>query len=142
MAHTETIAEAIAEIVEEFEDLEEWPERFKYIIELARELDDLPPEYHTDEYKVDGCVSQVWLHAFSKGDRLFFEADSDAVIVKGLIALLIRVYSGRTPGEILATPPDFLQETGLNTHLSPNRTNGLLAMVNRIMASAREHQGG
>ena len=142
MAHTETIAEAIAEIVEEFEDLEEWPERFKYIIELARELDDLAPEYHTDEYKVDGCVSQVWLHAFSKGDRLFFEADSDAVIVKGLIALLIRVYSGRTPGEILATPPDFLQETGLSTHLSPNRTNGLVAMVNRIMAYAREHQGG
>ena len=141
MAHTETIAESIAEIVDEFEDLEEWPERFKYIIELARELDDLPPEYHSDEYKVDGCVSQVWLHASSKGDRLFFEADSDAVIVKGLIALLIRVYSGRTPGEILATPPDFLQETGLSTHLSPNRTNGLLAMVNRIMAYAREHQG-
>lgn len=137
------IREAIREITEEFAELEDWKERFSYIIDLGRALPPLPEEYHTDQYKVEGCVSQVWLVTrLNSENRMEFQADSDALLVKGLIALLLQVYSGRQPAEILANPPDFLQATGLLNNLSPSRSNGLTAMVNRIRASAQAFQEG
>jgi len=134
--------ETIESITEEFALMDDWKERFAYVIDLGRALPPLAPEYHADECKVDGCTSQVWLRARIEDGRVFFEADSDALIVKGLIALLLKVYSGRTPAEILDTPADFLCETGLLANLTPNRSNGLLSMMNRIREHALALQRG
>ena len=134
------IDQVIEDIVEEFEDFEEPQERFSYIIEVGRDLAPLPEEYYTDSYKVEGCVSQVWLHAYLDEEKVYLEADSDAAIVKGLISLLIRVYSGHTPKEILGNPPDFLQQSGISSSLSPNRSNGLASMVKKIQYHAERYQ--
>lgn len=135
-----TIAEAQEELIEEFAFFDDWMERYRYIIDLARNLPEFPAEWQTDEYKVRGCQSQVWLVAQREGDRLVFHATSDAHIVSGLIAILLRIYSGRTPEEILATKPDFIGAIGLDEHLSPTRNNGLHAMVTRIYAEAKAAQ--
>jgi cysteine desulfuration protein SufE len=129
-----------ARLVAEFEALPDWEARYKRIIDYARTLAPLADEHRVDENKVRGCSSTVWLHASydksNEGGRVAFAADSDAVLVRGLIALLLRVYSRHTPGEILAAPPEFIEELGLNAHLSPNRANGLSAMVKQIKAYA------
>jgi cysteine desulfuration protein SufE len=136
MADGPGILQKQAQLVEEFEALPEWEARYKRIIDIARTLAPLPDEHRTDANKVRGCSSTVWLHASYAGGRVAFLADSDAVLVRGLIALLLRVYSGHTPDEILAAPPEFIEELGLNAHLSPNRANGLSAMVKQIKAYA------
>jgi cysteine desulfuration protein SufE len=125
-----------ARLVAEFEALPDWEARYKRIIDYARTLAPLPDEHRIDENKVRGCSSTVWLHASYDAGRITFLADSDAVLVRGLIALLLRVYSGHTPDEILAAPPEFIEELGLNAHLSPNRANGLSAMVKQIKTYA------
>lgn len=137
MSEPEGIAEAVANIVAEFALFDDWLDRYEYIIELGRKLPGLPPERRTESARVKGCQSQVWFHAHEQDGRIFFEADSDAMIVRGLIALLLRVYSGRRPEEILATPPDFFNKIELGSHLSGNRANGLHAMVKHIQGYAR-----
>jgi cysteine desulfuration protein SufE len=132
-----SIEDAKQSIVDEFSLFDSWVDRYEYIVELGKQLPDLPEEYRTDRYKVKGCQSQVWFRAREESDRIVFDADSDAMIVRGLIALLLRVYSDRLPGEILATPPDFFDAIELGSHLSGNRANGLAAMVNHIQSYAR-----
>ncbi len=138
--HT-SLAEAKQSIVDDFSLFDDWIDRYEYIIELGRDLKGLDEAFHTDQFRVKGCQSQVWFRAREQAGRVTFEADSDAVIVRGLIALLLRVYSGRTPSEILATPPDFLDAVDLGSHLSGGRANGLAAMVNHIQSYARSFEG-
>lgn len=131
---------AQAEVVEEFAFFDDWMDRYQYLIDLGRRLPELPAGAMVEENKIRGCQSQVWFVAAQKDGRLHFQAISDAAIVSGLIALLLRIYSGRRPQEILDTPPDFVSELGLETHLSPTRSNGLHAMLEAIRDFAREAQ--
>ena len=128
----ESIDEAKRNIVEEFAFLGDWVQRYEYIVDLGKRLDGLDEAEKVDERLVSGCQSRVWFHADREGRNLRFRADSDAIIVRGLIAILLRIYSGRTPDEILATPPSFFEALELGSHLSGSRANGLHAMVKRI----------
>lgn len=143
MSMTEEIAPPDASISEEQEDLiaefsffDDWMDRYQYLIDLGRKLPEMPEEFIRDEFKLKGCQSQVWFVGEAVGDRLIFRAISDAAIVSGLVAVLLRIYSNRTPREILDTEPDFIAEIGLETHLSPTRKNGLGAMVTAIKKRA------
>ena len=119
-------------IVREFNLLEDWTERYKYIIKLGSKLPQLDSSKKIEQNIVKGCQSQVWLHAeFSEG-KIIFEADSDAAITKGLVALMVHLYSHQTPSAILATEPTFITEIGMNEHLSPTRANGLASMVKQM----------
>lgn len=131
-----TIYETQEQIVKEFEQFIEWEDKYKRIIDLGRELPAINELYKTEKYKLSGCQSQVWINAKLEGDKIFFEADSDAAIVKGLIALLIKVYSGHTPEEILSSQPEFVKKIGIDNHLSPTRKNGLGAMMKQIQMYA------
>lgn len=127
----QTIAEKQAELVEMYGELEDWLERYEAIIDAGKELA-AQDGLCVDRYKVKGCQSQVWIRPRVEGQLLHFDAYSDAVIVRGLIALLLDVYSGHPAAEILAEPPDFVDQLGLSSHLSMNRANGLNAMIRRI----------
>lgn len=126
------------DLIEEFQFLDNWMDRYQYIIDLGRKLPAFPQEFRTEQYRLHGCQSQVWLTSRLDGDRLQFQAVSDSAIVSGLIALLIRVYNDRDPREILATPPDFIKAIGLEEHLSPTRSNGLRSMIDAIRSAARQ----
>ncbi len=127
-------------LVAEFEALTDWEARYTRVIAMAKALPALPEALKTDERKVRGCSSQVWLVHELRDGLLHLQADSDAVLVRGLVALLVRVYSGHSPREILGAPPDFLEDMGLNAHLSPNRANGLASMAARIRELAEAAQ--
>jgi cysteine desulfuration protein SufE len=129
---------AQAGIAEEFAFFGDWTERYQYLIDLGRKLAPFPDALKTDEHKVTGCQSLVWLAATGDKNRLEFQAISDSAIVSGLIALLLRVYSGRSAAEILATEPKFIEAIGLAKHLSPTRSNGLAAMLAAIKRRASE----
>ena len=131
-----TAADAIAAIGEELEVFDDWMERYQHIIEMGRKLPPFPPEWANDDHRVPGCQSKVWMEATSRDGRLFFAGASDAAIVAGLVALLLRVYTGRTPAEILATDPVFLKELGLLEALSTNRGNGIAAMARKLRERA------
>jgi cysteine desulfuration protein SufE len=131
-------AEAIAAIGEELGLFDDWLERYEFIIELGRKLPPYPAEWQDEAHRVQGCQSQVWLAAEQQGEKLFFTGASDAAIVAGLVALVLRVYSGRTRPEILETSAKFLHDLGLIGALSTNRGNGVAAMVERIQAMARK----
>lgn len=131
-----TIKETHESLIKEFDEMTDWEDRYKHIIKLGRELPDFNEDYRTDKNKIEGCQSQVWMNAKLEDHKIVIEADSDAMIVKGLIAVLIRAYSGFTPDEILSDPPDFLQEIGIDKHLSPTRKNGLGAMLKQIQMYA------
>jgi cysteine desulfuration protein SufE len=135
-----SILQDMARLVDEFQAIEDWEGRYKRIIALAKELVPMPDELKSDENKVRGCSSTVWLHGEMRDGKVVFLADSDAVLVRGLVALLVKVYSGHTPSEILSAPPDFIEELGLNVNLSPNRASGLTAMVRQIMIYAAAFQ--
>ena len=128
---------AQTEIADEFAFFGDWTERYQYLIDLGRKLPPFPDAEKTDENKVTGCQSLVWLIASGDAKRLDFQAISDSAIVSGLIALLLRVYSGRSAQEILATEPKFIEAIGLAKHLSPTRSNGLAAMLAAIKQHAR-----
>lgn len=132
------IAEAERELVEEFALFDNWMDRYQYIIDLGRQLPPFPETAKTEEHRIRGCQSQVWLVTSPRGDRLHFLAVSDSAIVSGLIAILMRIYSGRTAREILATPPAFISAIGLDQHLSPTRSNGLHAMLKTIRQAAAD----
>lgn len=126
------ITEKQNEIVKEFSKIPAWEDRYKLLIKKGKDLPKLDPEIQTDKYKVKGCQSSVWIHARKENGKIFYVADSDTQIVKGLVALLLHVYSGHTPEEIMQTPPTFLEEIGINTHISQARANGLAAMIKQI----------
>lgn len=132
------IEHAEQELIEEFRLFESWMDRYQYIIDLGRKLPPFPEAARTEDRKIKGCQSQVWLITRPRDGRLEFQAVSDSAIVSGLIAILMRVYSGREAREILATPPDFVTAIGLDQHLSPTRSNGLHAMIRAIRAAAAE----
>jgi cysteine desulfuration protein SufE len=127
-----TAAEAIAAIVEELEVFDDWMDRYQHIIEMGRKLPSFPEKWTDDRHRVPGCQSKVWMEAAFQDGRLWFAGASDAAIVSGLVALLLRVYSGRTPAEIIATDPIFLKELGLLEALSTNRGNGIAAMARKL----------
>lgn len=137
MSNIDTIDQTTQEIVDEFAFFDDWVQRYEYIIELGKALPDLSDDKKDDAHRVPGCQSQVWFHARREDGRVHFDADSDAMIVRGLVALLLRVYSGRTPAEIISTPPAFFEVLELGSHLSGSRANGLHAMVTRIHAYAK-----
>jgi cysteine desulfuration protein SufE len=131
-----TAAEAIAAIGEELGVFDDWMERYQYIIELGRKLPPFPGAWADDAHRVPGCQSRVWMEAAVRDGRMFLAGASDAAIVSGLVALLLRVYSGRTPAEIAATDPVFLKDLGLLEALSTNRGNGIAAMARKIRERA------
>lgn len=127
-----TINEAQDEVIEEFADLTDWMDKYQMLIDLGNDLSELDEKYKNDSNLIDGCQSRVWLQCDYVDGRLIFTADSDALITKGIIALLIQVLSGHTPQEILNTDLYFIDKIGLRQHLSPTRSNGLLSMVKQI----------
>ena len=131
-----TINEIQDEIIEEFTEFTEWMDKYQMLIDLGNDLDGLDAEYKNEQNLIDGCQSRVWLQCDIKDGKLVFTADSDALITKGIIALLMRVVSGHTPKEILDTDLYFIERIGLHQHLSPTRSNGLLSMVKKIKAYA------
>nr|WP_242979041.1 SufE family protein [Rhodohalobacter mucosus] len=135
-----TIDEKQQRIVREFELLGDWPERYKYIIKLGQKLEPLDEKYKVEENIVRGCQSQVWLHTETEGDKIIFKADSDAAITKGLVALMVRFYSGETPDTILSVNPDFIKKIGMQDHLSPTRSNGLASMVKQMKIYAMAYK--
>ena len=128
----ETIEAAQDEIVEEFSMFEDWMQRYEYMIELGKSLPLIDPEYKTEENIIKGCQSKVWIHADLEGDKLVFTADSDAIITKGIIAVLIRVFSNQHPDAILGADTSFIDKIGLKEHLSPTRANGLVSMIKQL----------
>ena len=141
-----TINQLQDEIIEEFEGLDDWMDRYAYIIELGNAMPELDEQYKTPDNLIDGCQSRVWLQADYEDGVINFSADSDALIVKGIVSMVVRVLSGHTPQEILDADLYFIEAIGLRDHLSPTRSNGLLAMVKQIRAyaiayQAREHSG-
>ena len=127
-----TINDIQDSIIEEFSDFEDWLDRYQLLIDLGGEQEPLPQEYKTDNNLIEGCQSRVWLQADLVDGKVQFRAESDALIVKGIVSLLIKVYSGHTPDEILEVEPYFVEAIGLKEHLSPTRSNGLLAMIKQM----------
>jgi cysteine desulfuration protein SufE len=127
-----TIDEIQEEIVEEFSGFDEWLDKYSYLIELSSELPEIDPKHRTDQYIIKGCQSRVWVDAEFRDGKVYYTADSDAIITKGIITLLIRVMSGQTPDDILASELSFIDRIGLKENLSPTRANGLLAMIKQM----------
>jgi cysteine desulfuration protein SufE len=127
-----TIKELQEEIIDEFSMFDDWMERYEYIIELSRSLPMIESEYKMDDNLIKGCQSKVWLHAEMIDDKVIYSADSDAILTKGIIALLLRVFSNHSPQDIVKIKTDFIDEIGLKEHLSPTRANGLVSMIKKI----------
>lgn len=134
------IQEVQLQIINEFKALSDWTERYKHIIKQGRNLDPLDEKYKVEENLVRGCQSQVWLHTKLEEGKVIFEADSDAAITKGLVALMVRFYSGRDPQTIIETSPDFIKKIGMEQHLSPTRSNGLASMVKQMKIYAMAYK--
>lgn len=135
-----TIQEKQQEVVEEFAMFEDWMQRYEYMIELGKSLPLIDEKYKIDENLIKGCQSKVWVHAELKGDQLVFTADSDAIITKGIVAILIRVFSNQHPSEIIEADTKFIDEIGLKEHLSPTRANGLVSMIKQLKMYAIAYQ--
>ena len=134
-----TLKEAQAEVVEDFSMYDEWLDKYEYLIDLGRRLEPFPEELKTEDRLIKGCQSRVWLDTVVEDGRLFFRADSDAIITKGIISLLIGVYSGRTAREIAEDDFSFVEQLGLRENLSPTRANGLASMIATIRQTAQNH---
>lgn len=133
-----TIQKTEEEIIEEFNMFDDWTSKYEYIIDLGKSLPLIDEKYKDELHKIKGCQSQVWLNAVNNNGKISYTADSDAIITKGLIALLIRVLSDRTPDEIQNSELTFLDKIGLKEHLSPTRSNGLVSMVNTMKSYAKQ----
>ncbi|MFC2135270.1 SufE family protein [Bacteroidota bacterium] len=131
-----TIQEKQQELINEFEEFTDWDDRYAHIIAMGKKMNPFPEEYKNDKNKIEGCQSQVWMNANLADGKILLDADSDAMIVKGLAAMLVRVYSGSSPDEILESPPLFLKQIGIENHLSPTRKNGLSSMLKQIQMYA------
>ena len=128
----ETISEAQKEIIQEFSMFDDWMQRYEYMIELGKSLPLIDSQYKNEDYIIKGCQSKVWVHAYLEENKLVFTADSDAIITKGIIAILIRVFSHQHPDAILEANTDFIDKIGLKEHLSPSRANGLVSMIKQL----------
>ena len=128
----DTMKEAEEQLIQEFEMFDDWMDKYNYIIELGKELPMIDPQYKTEEFLLSGCQSQVWLHPEMRDGLLYFTADSDAIITKGIVYLLIKVLSGHAPQEILDNDLSYIDAIGLKNHLSPTRSNGLASMIKQI----------
>lgn len=129
------------ELVDEFQLFDDWMGRYEYLIDLGKQLPEFPQQWMCEENRIRGCQSQVWFHSEIRGDRLHLDGTSDAAIVRGLIAVLFRVFNDRRPDDVVATTPEFIADIGFAQHLSPTRSNGLYAMLESIYARARKHTG-
>ena len=127
-------------IIEDFSMFETWEEKYEYIIDIGKKLAPLDEQYKTEDFKIKGCQSSVWIHSFEKDGKVFFEGDSDAVIVKGLVSLMIQVLSGHTPKEIIDAPLAFIDQVGLSSHLAQTRSNGLRAMIKQMKMDATAYK--
>lgn len=135
-----SIKEIQQEIVEEFSMFEDWMQRYEYMIELGKTLPLIDEKYKVDENLIKGCQSKVWVQAELKGDKLAFTADSDAIITKGIVAILVRAFSNQHPADILEADTTFIDEIGLKEHLSPTRANGLVSMIKQLKMYAIAYQ--
>jgi cysteine desulfuration protein SufE len=135
-----TIKEIQEEIIDEFDMFDDWMERYEYIIEMGKSLEIIDTTNKTEDNLINGCQSKVWLQADYKDSKVHFTADSDAILTKGIIALLLRVYSDQTPKDILDSEPFFIDKIGLKEHLSPTRANGLVSMVKQLKLYALAFQ--
>ncbi len=136
----QTINEIQDEIIEEFSVFDDWMDKYSLLIDLGNSLSALDEQYKTDENLIEGCQSRVWLHADYRDGHVWFDAESDAIIVKGIVSLLVRVLSGHTPDEIIGADLYFIERIGLTEHLSPTRSNGLVAMVKQMRMYALAFQ--
>ncbi len=137
---TVTIQEIQNEIIDEFSMFDDWEERYQYMIDLGKTLPLIDAQYKTDDFIIKGCQSKVWVHANLDTDKVVFTADSDAIITKGIIAILIRVFSNQHPKDIIEANTDFIDEIGLKEHLSPTRANGLVSMIKQLKMYAVAYQ--
>ncbi len=135
-----TIEEIQNEIVDEFSMFDDWMQRYEYMIELGKSLPIIDEQYKTDDNLIKGCQSKVWVHASLDGDKIAFTADSDAIITKGIIAILVRAFSNQKPKDIIEANTDFIDEIGLKEHLSPTRANGLVSMIKQLKMYAIAYQ--
>nr|WP_321233690.1 SufE family protein [uncultured Psychroserpens sp.] len=135
-----TIAEIQEEIIDEFSMFDDWEERYQYMIDLGKSLPLIDEQYKTEDHIIKGCQSKVWVHAEMDNDKVEFTADSDAIITKGIIAILIRVFSNQRPKDIIKSNTDFIDQIGLKEHLSPTRANGLVSMIKQIKMYAIAYQ--
>ena len=134
-----TLEETKQDVIGEFSLYDEWLDKYEYLIDLGKNLDSYPEELKTEDRLIKGCQSRVWLDYALQDGKLFFRADSDAIITKGIISLLISIYSGRTPAEIAADDFSFIEEIGLKENLSPTRANGLVSMISTIRQAAQDN---
>ncbi|MDX5403990.1 MAG: SufE family protein [Bacteroidota bacterium] len=132
MQETQSISNIQSEIVDEFDMFTDWMEKYEYLIDLGKSLPVIDEKYKVDENLIKGCQSRVWLHAEMNGDKVIYTADSDAILTKGIIALMVRVLSDHQPEEIVNADMSFIDEIGLKEHLSPTRANGLLSMIKQM----------
>ncbi|RSK41733.1 SufE family protein [Mangrovimonas spongiae] len=135
-----SITEIQNEIIDEFSMFDDWEERYQYMIDLGKTLPLIDEQYKTDDHLIKGCQSRVWVHANLEGNKVVFTADSDAIITKGIIAILIRVFSNQHPKDIIEANTDFIDKIGLKEHLSPTRANGLLSMIKQLKMYAVAYQ--
>ena len=131
-----SVSDEQKKIIQQFTEMEDWDEKYAFLIKLGKDLGELDPEIKIEKNKISGCQSQVWMHAKLEDGKMIIFGDSDAMIVKGLIAMLIKVYSNQKPSDILSSPPEFLHKIGIDKHLSPTRKNGLGAMLKQIQLFA------
>lgn len=134
-----SISDIQAELVDEFEMFEDWMSRYEHVIDLGRQLEDFPEEWKTEANKIQGCQSQVWLNVQMQDGKMRIDGTSDAAIVSGLVAIVLRVYSDQAPQDILDAKPDFIADIGFNDHLSPTRSNGLHSMLRTIYQRAGQN---
>ena len=134
-----TLKEKIEGVIEDFSMYDEWLDKYEYIIELGKNLNDYPEESRTEDNLIKGCQSRVWLDYKFEDGKIYFSADSDAIITKGIISLLISIYSGRTPEEIMSDDFTFIEKIGLRDNLSPTRANGLVSMISKIKSVASQN---
>ena len=135
-----SIEKVQTEIIEEFALFDDWMQRYEYMIDLGKSLPLIDPKYKTDNHIIKGCQSKVWVHADMEDDKVIFTADSDAIITKGIIAILIRAFSNHSPQEILHADTTFIDQIGLKEHLSPTRANGLVSMIKQLKLYALAYQ--
>lgn len=133
------ISQIQADLVDEFEMFEDWMSRYEHVIDLGRQLPEFPEQWKTDANKIQGCQSQVWLNMEMRDGKMHIDGTSDASIVSGLVAIVLRVYSDQAPSDILNTKPDFIKDIGFNDHLSPTRSNGLHSMLRSIYQRAGQY---
>lgn len=136
MEDIKSIAAIEAEIVDEFSLFDSWEDKYEYIIDMGKKLPPINPEYKKDENKIKGCQSTVWMHSSVKDGKIFYEADSDAMIVKGLVSMLVRVFSGQPPEAVINAPVKFIDDIGMTSHLAQTRSNGLRAMIKQMKLDA------